>query len=89
VNEQIRLLELSPQSQNNPHIMSKFLEPVALSDAESYEALSYTWGDTTSLRTIQLNGQDFSVTANLLAALTALQYTDKPGTLWIDAICIN
>ncbi|KAE9382181.1 HET-domain-containing protein [Stipitochalara longipes BDJ] len=91
-NEQIRLLKLLPRSQNNPqspHITSEFLPSVALSNTVSYEALSYAWGDDTSLCAIQLKEQKFNVTPNLLAALIALQYEDKPRTLWVDAICID
>jgi hypothetical protein len=89
VSEQIRLVKLLPQSQNNPHIAAEFLPPVSLSSAAPYEALSSTWGEKKLLSTIQLDRRDFNVTPNLLAALTALQYADKPRTPWIDAICID
>src|ERR1700712_2305203 len=55
----------------------------------SYEALSYTWGDPHTIRSIHLNGCQFDVTANLEVALRYLRQESKARILWIDAICIN
>ncbi|KAK4448890.1 heterokaryon incompatibility protein-domain-containing protein [Podospora aff. communis PSN243] len=54
-----------------------------------YEALSYTWGDSSQKRTIGLNGIDFDVTTNLHAALNRLRLPDSKRLLWVDAICID
>lgn len=54
-----------------------------------YEALSYVWGDTTTRRTISLNGNAFVVTTNLYSALMHLRYDHSPRMLWVDAICID
>jgi hypothetical protein len=62
----------------------------------SYEALSYTWGDSVSLETIEVcvsldSGNDdrsMIITRNLYDALQRLR-TDEPRRLWVDAICIN
>ncbi|KAI5366579.1 Putative heterokaryon incompatibility [Septoria linicola] len=62
-----------------------------------YAALSYCWGDAPNSKGINVNGQDFSVSPNLLDALiaayghlTRLSTADIPGCyIWVDAICIN
>ncbi|GAP85662.1 putative heterokaryon incompatibility [Rosellinia necatrix] len=63
-----------------------------------FEALSYTWGSSTSTETIFVEdeGGDASLSSkldiqpNLAEALRYLRYaSDRPRTLWIDAICIN
>lgn len=66
----------------------------SLRSAPPYEALSYTWGDTTERRTIRLKSKsiswhDLPVTDNLSNALRRLRWRFKIRTLWIDAICIN
>ncbi|KAH6695217.1 heterokaryon incompatibility protein-domain-containing protein [Plectosphaerella plurivora] len=67
----------------------------------SFEALSYTWGDSTTAEeaTIVSNPeksvQEPSETStlplsyNLAQAIRCLRYDDRPRTLWVDAICIN
>ena len=62
---------------------------VSLDDHPSYEALSYTWGNTVSLHPINVDGCTFMVTRNLLAALKRLRLPDQDRYLWVDAICIN
>ncbi|KAI1088080.1 HET-domain-containing protein [Rostrohypoxylon terebratum] len=61
-----------------------------------YNALSYVWGDAASANipgnVISIDGSDFPVTSNLLAALRYLRDvlgTADPITLWVDAVCIN
>ena len=58
--------------------------------APHYEALSYTWGESTQDHTILLNGGvRISITDNLHRALRRVRYVTKIRTLWIDALCIN
>jgi hypothetical protein len=62
----------------------------------SYEALSYTWGDSEPSRSIEVCATDvnnpfrrfLTVTPNLHQALQRLR-TQEPRRLWVDAICIN
>ena len=54
-----------------------------------YEALSYTWGDTSHLAAIKVDGSIFPVTRNLESALRALRDTENAKVLWVDAMCIN
>ncbi|KAL8375654.1 hypothetical protein RB595_006981 [Gaeumannomyces hyphopodioides] len=56
----------------------------------SYEALSYTWGDTSAApQHILVNGGVLPVTANLHCALVHLRQSKHDRVLWIDAICID
>lgn len=85
---QIRLLELHPSVYDDLAIVCQ-LRPAQCSDSE-YDALSYTWGNNSKHKSISLNKvTHFSVTDNLYAALRRLRWTDRPRTLWIDALCID
>jgi hypothetical protein len=54
-----------------------------------YEALSYTWGDSTKCKTIECNDKQFGVSQNLFDALVNIRLPDKKRTIWVDALCIN
>jgi hypothetical protein len=56
----------------------------------SYEAISYTWGDTQETIKITLNGMDSDIPHSLYSILVFLQRTlPAKSLLWADAICIN
>ncbi|RYO20565.1 hypothetical protein AA0111_g10058 [Alternaria arborescens] len=65
------------------------LRTVSFRDKPSYEALSYTWGDTPTTESIEVDGFDIQVTANLEQALRHLRDVEIDITLWVDAVCIN
>ncbi|KAH7018184.1 heterokaryon incompatibility protein-domain-containing protein [Microdochium trichocladiopsis] len=58
-----------------------------------YTALSYVWGPTENPGHILVSDGhskgELSITQNLGEALRYLRYSEKPRTLWVDAICIN
>jgi len=54
-----------------------------------YEALSYVWGDSPTVKPIVLNRKVFKVRENLYSALDNLRFEDRPRVLWVDAICID
>ncbi|KAL2203445.1 hypothetical protein CC79DRAFT_1279122, partial [Sarocladium strictum] len=83
----IRLLDILPGRSGEPLCIS--LRIVNLDTRPDYEALSYVWGDPTITRNLRCNGNDIHVTTNLHDALTQLRLTDRPRTLWADALCIN
>lgn len=56
---------------------------------DTYEALSYCWGDPNSKIDVICNGRRLAVTANLYDALQAFRDAHKPRVLWVDAVCIN
>jgi hypothetical protein len=84
----IRLLHLLPATDINGPIESR-LEVVLLEQNPVYEALSYCWGDSTTLQEIKCNHHGFQVTESLFCALQHLRNEHSERTLWIDAICIN
>ncbi|KAF7512124.1 hypothetical protein GJ744_002286 [Endocarpon pusillum] len=61
---------------------------------ESYEALSYHWGDVSEPAPpllIHEEGHVYQIrlTRNLESALRHLRHRSRPRRLWVDAICIN
>jgi ankyrin repeat protein len=65
-------------------------------DIIPYNALSYTWGDQSNLREIEVHRTTFrvdvmvlSVTENLHVALQHLRRREDDRILWVDAICID
>lgn len=53
-----------------------------------FAALSYTWGDASKTRTIQVNSRSVEVTENLEEFLQSQAAEPRTG-FWIDALCIN
>ncbi|KAJ0116171.1 nkyrin and het domain protein [Diaporthe amygdali] len=88
----IRRVIIHPESLQQPIIISLDTVPFLQNQYPQYEALSYTWGSEENREIIRVDsadGQAISVTSNLAVALKYLRHTDKPRTMWIDAICIN
>ncbi|KAG4263847.1 hypothetical protein FPRO03_09123 [Fusarium proliferatum] len=71
------------------------LVTISIDATPEYEALSYTWGDASSVEMIDMTTQDsetpqqFSVTSNCFSALKRLRYKEKTRVLWIDALAID
>ncbi|KAI1358883.1 heterokaryon incompatibility protein-domain-containing protein [Xylaria arbuscula] len=86
--DHIRVLSLAASENYNDPIHVN-LWVVKLTDAPSYEALSYCWGDASDKRPISCDGKPFLVTKNLESALRRLRQPHADNILWIDAICIN
>ncbi|EON68047.1 hypothetical protein W97_07195 [Coniosporium apollinis CBS 100218] len=85
---QVRILHILPASGSGDDVVCR-LTAVYTGDQPSYEALSYTWGDSDHTRTITLNGHAYQVTSNLYSALQHLRHADKERRIWVDAVCIN
>ncbi|KAK4466272.1 heterokaryon incompatibility protein-domain-containing protein [Cladorrhinum samala] len=92
--DSFRLLELRPGNPAEP-VKIRLLNS-RVSAAPAYEALSYTWGDTSlaaSIRAVDEDGVEqesgMTVTANCCAALKRLRRPDQARLLWVDAVCIN
>ncbi|EGZ68581.1 hypothetical protein NEUTE2DRAFT_133227 [Neurospora tetrasperma FGSC 2509] len=85
-----RVFRFSPPLQLGSDRISLELRHASLDDdALQYRALSYVWGDTKEKEDIDVNGEQFSVGANLHALLQMLQYHDVQSWLWADAIYIH
>jgi hypothetical protein len=82
-----RLLRLLPGQPED--VVRCSLAICSLSDDPSYEALSYTWGNSDEKLEVEVNGYMMPVTDNLGHALRRLRYTERARVLWIDALCIN
>ncbi|KAH8879963.1 hypothetical protein GQ53DRAFT_833688 [Thozetella sp. PMI_491] len=54
-----------------------------------YKALSYVWGSPRTTEEVVVENETYHATINLSCALRYLRRTDKPITLWVDALCIN
>lgn len=90
----IRLLELLP-APSKEHIQVR-LSSVSLEEsAQTYDALSYVWGDPDQpRRCISVNGCHLEIYESLYGILSSLRPdSDSSATssivLWVDAICIN
>ncbi|KAI0894613.1 HET-domain-containing protein [Annulohypoxylon nitens] len=91
---EIRVLTVLPGSFDEPIRVT--IGTQNLDASPIYNALSYVWGDAASAsipgNVVSIDGSDFPVTSNLLAALRYLRSvlgTVDPITLWVDAVCIN
>jgi hypothetical protein len=65
------------------------LQTVSLDEKPPYDALSYTWGDPTATKSIEVDGVSIHVTSNLEQALRHMRDRKADLVLWVDAICIN
>lgn len=85
---EIRLLKLLPSTDNEAPICCDLFRHNLDSD-NNYTSLSYCWGPLDPAQLITLQGQDFSITPNLHAALKRLRQTDTTKIMWVDALCID
>lgn len=84
----IRLAQILPGSGNKGIAINLIDSYVTGPSKEPYDALSYTWGDRTTMKTINCNGKRLAVTQTLVQALHRFRAPDHEVTLWIDQICI-
>lgn len=57
--------------------------------APPYNAISYVWGDPSSITTININGNGMTVRTNCDYVLRQASWYDCNQYIWVDAICIN
>ncbi|KIM97244.1 hypothetical protein OIDMADRAFT_203967, partial [Oidiodendron maius Zn] len=86
--DDIRLVTILPAPDFNDPIQCS-LRHVSLENPPAYEALSYTWGDQSVTKPINLEGETIEVTDNLESALRHLRLPQTMRQLWVDALCIN
>jgi len=86
--EHIRVIKLQPGSQGDPIVCEVAVEH--RKDAENtYDAISYVWGDPDDIEAITCNGSVLLIPGNLFEALGAIRNPASPSRLWADSICIN
>jgi hypothetical protein len=83
---QVRLLAILPKHMET--LRCEIFHAVR-TEALSYVAISYVWGDENDTKTIKLNGFTFNITSSLYGALEALRHETKTVIVWADALCIN
>ncbi|KAI1307194.1 HET-domain-containing protein [Xylaria venustula] len=85
---EIRLIELRPAC-DGPELSVSF-NCLSVDEAtNTYEALSYTWGDSTESYVLLCGDTRLKITTSLQSALASLRLDSGPRVLWVDAICIN
>ncbi|KAK4442570.1 HET-domain-containing protein [Podospora aff. communis PSN243] len=85
--ETFRLVELLPGGPSEP--IACRLSEVAIGTRQTYEAISYCWGDPHDKTAIRCNEKQLRIPSTLAAALRGLRLSDRSRHLWADAICIN
>lgn len=90
--DSIRLLHIRPSPDVDAPVQC-ILTTRRLSDTSlNYEALSYTWGDSSKPAEVLIGENDpssLAITQNCFNALRSLRQPVQQRTMWIDAICIN
>ena len=86
----IRLLSVAAGSDGD-EIECLLLDSDLAVAANTFEALSYVWGDASeeAQKSIKVNGSVFKVGTTLHSALVHLRSREDSRVLWVDAICIN
>lgn len=79
---------LPSTSADNTDVISCQLEVMDYT-RESYQALSYVWGDPSTERVILVDDTPLKVRNNLWHFLSQAREEKHETLLWIDAICIN
>lgn len=82
----IRVLELREGVGNQPLIYELIIQAIT---GNSYEAISYAWGDSKRTGLILCNGKNIGITTSLISALSAFRLIHGVRRVWADAVCIN
>jgi hypothetical protein len=86
----IRVLELHPGASDAPLACNITIQRIG---DQSYEALSYVWGDPTAVASIKCidsaNQGYLGICRSLAKLLVAFRLTDQPRRIWVDALSIN
>ena len=86
--EFIRVLKLQPGKAEDDIECSLEIIDIGTSE-DSYEAISYVWGNANDTIDVQCNGLQVPITASLANALRHFRHPSGPRLLWADALCIN
>jgi Heterokaryon incompatibility protein (HET) len=85
----IRVLDILPKyTLPNKYVRTR-IRHVRLDDDSEYDAISYTWGDSTKMRGILVDDKWPPVTENAFAVIEDRVSRFESKTIWIDCICIN
>jgi hypothetical protein len=88
--DKIRILELDRATSAEIEISGSLTLSSLQHTQKPFEALSYTWGPSTTGERIRLApGCYLGITDNLAAALRLLRTQGYQHRIWVDALCIN
>ncbi|KAH7313177.1 heterokaryon incompatibility protein-domain-containing protein [Rhexocercosporidium sp. MPI-PUGE-AT-0058] len=85
---QIRLLKLL-KGVPGSDIKCEFLPVDLASSSESYNAISYTWGNPVLKHSIVCGRDELRVAENVRCVLDKMRMPDEAKFIWIDALCID
>lgn len=86
----IRILTLSPSADGSAPLIGTLSEQdLDSGTSDTYEAISYVWGNPSRQAEISCNGLTLRVTQSIHDALARVRLPDRPRRLWADQICIN
>jgi hypothetical protein len=83
----IRLLMLHPGCGETQLQAVVYRSPLLL--ANSFQAISYAWGNSELSHKLWTPDGDIKITASLDAALRCLRHEKQPMVFWADGVCIN
>ncbi|RMZ79075.1 hypothetical protein DV737_g3561, partial [Chaetothyriales sp. CBS 132003] len=86
--QSIRLVQIQGSSSASD-ILSLRITQFSKLKRPPYTAISYTWGSSSQLLSIQINGRSFKIHLNLWHLLRHLRERGESRFLWIDALCID
>lgn len=86
--KEIRLAVIAPGHESEA-INCALIKASIFEQPSPYKALSYTWGEGSAARPINIDGHTFFVRRNLERALRSFRDQEEETWIWIDAICIN
>ncbi|KAF2270094.1 HET-domain-containing protein, partial [Lojkania enalia] len=86
--DSIRILKLEAAQTDDAELHASFFE-TKLSEAPSYEAISYTWGAAAVSKTLHFPSGYVKITENLDSALRRFRHKDCERIIWADAVCID
>lgn len=83
----IRLLMLHPGQEDTPLRAVVYRCPLLL--ANSFQAISYTWGNAELSHSLWTPEGSIKITASLYSTMRCLRHEKQPLVLWADIVCIN
>ncbi|RMZ75474.1 hypothetical protein DV738_g5461, partial [Chaetothyriales sp. CBS 135597] len=87
-NQSIRLVQIQG-STSASGVLSLRITQFSKTKRPPYTAVSYTWGTSSQLLSIRINGRPFQIHQNLWHLLFHLRQRGESRFLWIDALCID
>ena len=88
-NHAIRMLTLLAGSGDEP-LRGRLADfDTELLEIESYEPLSYVWGNPERIHDFTCDGKTLKLTDSLYHAFRRLRLPDKDRRVWADQVCIN